>query len=340
MRKFLCGVANAFAYDTNDNLIFSSKTMLTDSIDITTDKQEIRSGQGNQLQTIYYHTSGMNISLEEQQFNLSMIAKALGSSVVTGANIWKEETVTLTGSAGSVTGTPIATSSGTIYGWAELSDGSTERFTFSTKSFTLVGQSTGDVVVRYYEADADARQVKVNANIIPSVARIVLDAQLFSGESTTTSTLIGKVLVEIPKAQLDGGVALELSTTGVSKTPLKAVALSSIISGSSAYATITEVVNSANWYDSVTMLAIQDDTIALTHPDTENLVVWAIPNNGDAPFIAPVADLDFTSGTVGTCTVGLHTGLITTVAAGTSVITCVITSKNTVGTTANVTVSV
>ena len=339
MKKFLCGVAKAYAYDTNDNLIFSSKTMLTDSIDITTDKQEIRAGQGNQLQTVYFHTSAMNIALEEQQFNLSMIAKALGSSVVTGANIWKEETVTLTGGAGSVLGTPIATSSGTIYGWAELSDGSTERFTFSTKAFTLVGQSTGDVIVRYYEADADARTVNVSANIIPSVMRIVLDAQLFSGESTTTSTLIGKVLVEIPKAQLDGSVSLELSSTGVSKTPLKAMALSSVVSGASIYATITESIDSSNWYDSVTMLAIQDDTVALTHPDTETLVVWAIPSNGDAPFIAPVADLSFTSGTVGTCTVGLHTGLITTVAAGTSVITCVITSKNTVGTTANVTVS-
>jgi len=336
MKKFICGVANCFGYDSNDNLLFSSKTMLTDSIDITTDKQEIRAGYSNQLQLVYFHTSAMNISLEESQFNLSMISKALGSSITTGASVWTEETCTLTAGAGSVTGTPIATSSGNIYGWAELSDGTTERFTFSTKAFTLTGQSTGDVVVRYYETDASARTMEINANIIPSVVRIVLDAQLFSGDSTASSSLIGKVLVEVPNAQLDGAVSLELSSSGVSKTPLKASALAD---STGVYATITEVVDSANWYDNVFMICVEDDTPALTHPATSTLVVWAIPNNGDAPFIAPVASLTFSSGTTGTATIGANTGIITTAANGTTVLSVYITDKNTVTTTATLNVS-
>jgi len=344
-KKFVCGVGRTFNYDSNDNLLWVGKTLLNNSIEISTGSQNINAGQGNALQMVYYHTGQLSLTQEEQQFNLSMIAKTLGSSIVTGANVWEEETVAITASAGTILGTPIATSSGTIYGWAELSNGTTERFTFSGSDFTLVGQSSGDVCVRYYKADSAARQVTVNANIIPSIVRTVVEAQMFSGDpnNVSTSTLIGKVLVEVPRLQLDGTATLNLTTTGVSSTPIKGMALASTVVGCSSsgvYATITEVLDSANWYDNVNILAIQDDTIVISAASpSATVVVWAVPTNGDAAFIAPVADLSFSSGTVGTCTIGLHTGIITRVAAGSSVITVVITDKNTVGTTATVTSS-
>ena len=344
-KKFLAGVGRTFNYDSNDNLLWVGKTLLNSSIEISTGSQNVNAGPGNSLQMIYYHTGQLSLTQEESQFNLSMISKTIGSSIVTGANVWEEENVTLTAGAGSVLGTPIATSSGTIYGWAELSDGTTERFTFSTKDFTLVGQSSGTVCVRYYKADSAARQVTVNANIIPAIVRTVVEAQMFSGDPSNvgTSTLVGKVLVEVPRLQLDGTATLNLTTTGVSSTPIKGMALASTVAGCSSagvYATITEVLDSANWYDNVNILAIQDDTIAISAGSpSATVVVWAVPTNGDAAFIAPVADLSFTSGTVGTCTIGLHTGIITRVAAGSSVITVVITDKNTVGTTATVTSS-
>jgi len=46
MKKFLAGVANVFAYDQSDNLLFSSKTLLDSSIDIQTSNTEVRGGQG------------------------------------------------------------------------------------------------------------------------------------------------------------------------------------------------------------------------------------------------------------------------------------------------------
>jgi len=344
-KKFICGVGKTFNYDANDNLLWTGKTLIKSAIEISTGSQKITAGQGNVLQMVYYHTGELTLTQEEQQFNLTMIAKSIGSSIVTGANVYAEETVSITSNAGTVVGTPIAPSAlGTIFGWAELSDGTTERFTFTGSGFTLVGQASGNVCVRYYNTNSAARQITVNSNIIPSVVRTVIEAQMFTGDPNTvsTSTLVGKVLVEVPRLQLDGTAKLDLGTTGVSSTPIKGMALSTPVAGCSSsgiYATITEVLDNANWYDHVTMLAIADDTVSMTHPSTKTLQVWAVPTNGDAPFIAPVADLSFTSGTTATCTAGLHTGLITTVATGTSVITVVITAKNTVTTTATVTVS-
>lgn len=338
-------VGKTFNYDANDNLLWTGKTLINSAIEISTGSQPINAGQGNALQMIYYHTGALALTQEEQQFNLTMLAKTLGSSIVTGASVWEEESVVLTASAGTVTaGTPIATSTGTIYGWAELSDGSTERFTFSGSGFTLTGQSSGTVCVRYYVSDSAARQVTVNANIIPSVVRTVVEAQMFTGDpnNVSTSTLVGTVQVEVPRLQLDGSATITLSSTGVSSTPIKGNALASAVAGCSSsgvYATITEVLDSANWYDNINIIAIADDTIAMSHPSTTTLQVWAVPTNGDAPFIAPNADLSFTSGTTATCTAGLHTGLITTVASGTSTITVTITSKSSIATTATVTVS-
>lgn len=344
-KKFICGVGKTYNFDANDNLLWTGKTLINSAIEVTTGNEEIRAGQGNALQMVYYHTGALSLTQEEQQFNLTMLAKTLGSSIVTGASVWEEEAVTLTAGAGTVTGgTPIATSSGTIYGWAELEDGTTERFTFSGSNFNLVGQSTGVVCVRYYVTNSAARQITVNANIIPSVVRTVVEAQMFTGDpnNVSTSTLVGTVQIEVPRLQLDGSATITLASTGVASTPIKGNALASAVAGCSSsgvYATITEVLDSANWYDNISMICIADDTIAMSHPSTTTLQVWAVPTNGDAPFIAPNSDLSFTSGTTGTCTAGLHTGLITTVASGTSVITVTITSKSSVATTATVTVS-
>jgi hypothetical protein len=93
------------------------------------------------------------------------------------------------------------------------------------------------------------------------------------------------------------------------------------------YAHIIEILDGANWYDNVIGLSIEDGNFTLTASDTtKQLVVYAIRSNGDAPFIAPNADLDFTSATPATASAGLHTGLITRVAAGTTYITAVITA--------------
>lgn len=344
-KKFVCGVGKTYNYDANDNLLWVGKTLINSAIEISAGSQNINAGQGNALQMIYYHTGQLSLTQEEQQFNLTMIAKTLGSTIVTGANVWEEESVTIVANAGNVTkGAPVATSAGEMYGWAELEDGSSERFTFTGSNFTLIGQASGVVCVRYFKMNASARQITVNSNIIPSVVRTVVEAQMFSGDPSaiSASSLVGKVLVEVPRLQLDGTANLNLSTTGVSSTPIKGMALASKVAGCSSsgvYATITEVVDSANWYDNIKIIAVADDTPSVLVGETTTLQVWAVPTNGDAPFIPPVADLTFVSGTPANATVGLNTGVITGVLAGESVITVTITDKNTVSTQATVTVS-
>ena len=348
-KKFLVGVGNVYAYNkATSDLLFTSKAMLDTSIEVSTDSTNINGGQGNPLQFIYFHTPEMSLTLTDTQFNLEMIAANVGSTIVTGDDVWTEETVTLGGGgAGSVTGTPIVTpdETSTIYGWVTQSDGTTTRVTFTGQGFTLAGGTSGeDVCVRFYETDSAARSVTINANFIPSSVRLVIDAQLASGDSSdiSGSSIIGKVQFEIDTAQLSGSQSIEMSSSGVSTTPLTAMALASSAvggcTGSGVYGAIKEIINSANWYDNVQFLAVANDPVELTHPDTEQLIVWAIPSTGASFQVPDLTSLTFVSGTPAVATVSVGS-LVTSVSAGSSLISIEVTAKTSVATTANVVIS-
>jgi hypothetical protein len=351
MKKFLVGVGNLFAYDNNENLLFQSKTMSTSGIDISTSNTEIRGGQGHQLQYVYYYGGALTLTLTDTQFNLAMIAANVGSSITTDNDIWYEETITLgSGGNGTVTYTPLVTPDGssTIYGWVTYASGATEKVSFSTKDFTTSLGSENDIVcVRYYRNDAAARQIQINSNFIPSIARVVVDTQLASSTTDISgATIVGSVQVEIPSAQFTGAQAIDMSSDGVSTTPLEIMALayqssaSGACSASSYYATITEIINNANWYDNIVRLAVSDaDIDLLTTDDPYTIVVWAIPETGSAFIVPTVADLSFTSEDAAVATVALHTGIVTVVGAGTTGISIYVTDKASVTGSAIVTVT-
>lgn len=345
-KKFLTSVADVYGYDESDNLLFYSKTLLNSNLEVTLASSEVRGGRGNQLLFTYFHTGAMNITLEETQFNLAMLGNTVGQSVDTGSNIYTEETVTLgSGGTGTVTGTPLALpSSGALYGWVTLLDGTIERVTFTGSAFTAAGGASGDVVcVRYYALDAAARSVNIPANAIPKIVKLVMEAQLNSSDTSTNK--VGIVQIIVPRFSLSGAFTLSLASDGVSNTPLSGMAFAyndaetASCTSAPVYAKVIEILDNANWYDDVVGLAIEGGDFSLaTTLGTKTLVVYAVKNNGDAPFVVDNADLSFTSVTTAKATAGLHTGLITGVAAGTSLINVVITAKTSIEASCTVTV--
>lgn len=345
MKKFLCGVADAYFYSTAEELLFQAKTVLDDSMEINVNSTEISAAKGDVLQFVYFHGGRINATLTDVQFSMDMIAANVGQDIGTSTGMWFEEEITLTGGgAGTVTNTPIVTPDGdtTIYGWVTQEDGTVTKVAFSTKDFNLPGGTSGEVVcVRYYITDTAARYIEIPANIIPKIGRLVLDAQLFSSNSgdANGATLIGRVQVEIPRFQLSGTQSLSMTSSGVSNTPLKGMALAyneAGCNGSGTYAKITEKIDSSFWYSNCFALSLEDDTIAISSGSpTYQTVTYAIPRIGKA-FIPPTADLTYTSSNTGIFTVNAS-GLITRVGAGSATLTIVITNKNTVTTTATIT---
>jgi len=332
-KKFLTSVADVYAYDEDDNLLFQGKTLLDSSIETSLSNSEIRGGRGNQLQGIYYHTATMNVNITDAQWNLDFLANTVGDSIATGNNVYAEETVTLgVAGAGTVTGTPLAIQGAVLYGWIKH-DGVDviERVTFTGQAFTSsVGAENDIVCIRFYELNSAARSVNINANVIPANVRLVLEAQLNSSDASTN--VIGSIQIIVPKASLSGSFTISMTPDGVASTPISAMALASEALATGAcsdvpvYAKIIEIITNANWYDNVVALAIEGGDFSLASGESKLLVVYAVPSTG-APFIPPVADLTFASDSPADATVSVA-GLVEWVqAAGTPVIKASITAN-------------
>lgn len=211
-RKFLTSVGDAYFYDTNDVLLFSSKTLLNSDMEVTLASSEVRGGRGNQLLYRYFHTGALNITLNDTQFNLNMLGSTVGSDVATGNNVFTEETITLgAAGTGTVLGTPLAIQGTALYGWVTQIDQTIERVTFSGSTFATSSGSSGDVVcVRYYAADAASRSITIPANVIPKIGKLIIEAQLNSSDETTNK--IGVVQIDIPKFSLSGSFTLTMAS--------------------------------------------------------------------------------------------------------------------------------
>lgn len=346
-KKFLSSVGDAYLYDlTTGTEIFRGKTLIDTSIEVSSGSTDVRGGKGNPLLYSYFHSGEMSVNITEAQFNLTFLGSMVGSDVGVGTNVFQEETITLGASGtGTITGTPLALPGITpIYGWVKHVDGTVEKVTFSTKTFAESTGTSGDVVcVRFYAASSAAQYINVNANMLPKIGRLVIDAQLNS--SDVSSNRIGSCQIEIPKAQLQPSFTLSLTADGVANTPLTARALqdenltSAACSPVPVLAKITEILDSANWWDSVIALAIVGGDFALaTTLGTRQIQVYALRADGTAAFNVPdYSDLTFSSATTGVATIS-NAGLVTGIIAGTSLLKATITSANTIEASCTVTV--
>lgn len=344
---FIGGVANITMFK-GDQVFATGKSLMTSSIKLGVTAAEVRGGQGAALRGKYFHTSKFDLTIEDCLFKLEYIAANIGSDIVIGGDVLTKEQVTLGLALAGTTGNTAVDfgGEGTI-GWVSLpGTDNWQKITINGTNFTSpIGTVGQPICVMYKSNNASARELSVSSNIIPDTLRIIMEAQLFEGGSQDISargaTKIGSVFIEIPRFILDGAMQIDMTSTGVAKTPLNGSAMtmdSTTCDGDGTYGTITEVRVGSNWYDDVNSLAIADSEIALsTTHTTETLSIYAV-HATSAPSIPSYADLTFTSSAPATCTVSAN-GTITRVAAGTAQISVAITAKPDVIAVAEVTVS-
>ena len=330
-KRFLVSVGDVVAMQGN-NIVFKSKTMADTGFSVETSNTEIRGGVSNPLQAVYYHSGALNITLTETQFSLPYIALNSGGAITNGGDIWTNETVTLVGESGTITGSAVAIDGEVPAVWVE-SNGVNYTLPLTGKQFSVNGTGIAQnstICVSYLVNQNAAQTVTIPANIIPDRVRLYIIANLYGDVSG--AGFIGKVQIEIPVAQLSGAQEITMTADGYSNTPLTAMALaytdSNAIGCSQGqyYAKITEYLNDAKWYDGVTALAIQGGDFTLNGAGSQlTLRVYAVRGNNS--FLCDNNNLTFTSGTQATATVGQNTGIVQAVANGTSLIKAVITGN-------------
>ena len=324
MKKFLVGVGNVAAMQ-NGQIIAYSKTMLNTGFEVSTSNTEIRGGQGNQLQYVYYHTGALNLTLEDTQWQLPWLMLNTGASLSVGGNFWEKETMIFDGTGYVMPSkTPVAIEGTTVYGYVNYKgmiypvpyvEGN--GFDYSSMSYT-----EGDAAcLGYFISDISGETITIPANIIPDTVHLFIMAKLAS--DSAGQGIIGDAIVEVPLAQLTGSQTISMTADGYSSTPLSATALAYTsedggCANGAYYAKISERISGVNPLDGITALAIAGGDFSIPSGSSATLQVYAVKNGRS--FLADNSALTFTSDTGAVATVGEHTGVVTAVSTGTSVV--------------------
>lgn len=348
----LAGTMDWNFYDANQNLILTAKSLTDSGINTTVSKDPIRAGKGHKLLSNYFYETGLTLSLTSATFSMEYLAMKFGSDITMGADVQTRETlVTTVTDTITVSKTPVAFPNTTaIVGAYKLSSSTTDiwtKITFTGSSATVSGLPIGsEVCVVYFAEDLSARQLKVPTNIIPDTMYVVGNADEFkatsAGTVNTSSSKIGELEVIVPRFQLDPNTDLALTSSGHATTTIGGEALANEAIGCNAegfYAILNETTVGASAFDTCTGIAVIDGDIDMTTTGgTQTIKVLGVYNNA-TPTLIDNSLLTFTSLTTATCTVGAHTGIITPVGAGTSIIEISVTGTPALSTTALVTVT-
>lgn len=320
--KYLIGVFNAYGY-INGQLVMRGEALVQSGMELTSSNTEIRSGWGNGLDKIFYHTSGLSVSVESAAWDLLALELATGAVSASGSNRWMKEALTVAaGGTVTPTKTPIAVGGGATAYANVVYEGRKYNCAFNgtTIDVSTTGASTGSTVcVGYIYSESTDVNITIPANFAPKTLHLFLQGQLASNKEGTG--IVGTTDVEIPLAQAQGQMSLSLTADGYSTVPLAFNALKYEEGCEGAkYAIISEHLTDEVWYNGAQLAVADANNFTLaTTTGKRTLQVYCIKEGRS--YLLNNADLTFTSGTVAKATVGEHTGVVTGVASGTSVIT-------------------
>ena len=342
---FIGGTSTGTAYK-GDSRWATFRSITEQTIDLTNQVEEVL-GQKGTLIGRFYHTSRMAVTLTEQVFDLKYVQANVGSAIKIGTSAQTTESVKLQdGGAGSVTDTPVPFEQFGTIGWAtDPKTGEEQKVTFNQKNFTFVGGEEGqEVCVTYTKEYANGEEIDIPAQFVPETLHLVLTGDLYAAYGTSfdveQSTVVGKVIIDIPQYVLDGNQTITMTNTGVSNSPLNGSAkanLDATCEGNMVYATIKVILNSANWYDNIERLAlIPAGSVTLEKNEKVQIDTWAVAQ-GYQPYHA-VDGLAYATSKESFVTVS-PTGEISAVNEGTSEITVSIKNKPSVKASITVTVT-
>ena len=162
---------------------------------------------------------------------MEYVAAQVGSSIVHAGDVFKTETLKVTGNTLTLSSPAVpVVSGGEAYAWIKPADGTGDqvRVEVTDVDSKIVSDNAIKSGVKYcvmykYTNDA-AKQITVNAQFIPAVLHAVLTVALYYGDACNVeaATKAGEVTIDIPRLQLNGTLDLAMSATGASQTSLGA----------------------------------------------------------------------------------------------------------------------
>lgn len=323
------GTAEGFI---NGQRVLNSKTLLNSSISLSTNPTEIRGGENNALIGTLYFDPSMSMTLDDATFSLEYLALKTGSTISAGSTDWATEQITITrANEITVTGTPVPFGNLGKIGFYRVigGDGEEKQIVFDGQVASASGLEVGDkVCVKYNKTMANAREIKIASNFVPSELYLLVHAPLFlaSQSNTANSQKVGEIAIEIPRFLVNPSGDLNLTSNGVATVPLSGSAQKTdnditSCDSTSYYGKIKEIIWNKDILDDATNIVVADSDIELDSADseTETLRVMALFDGMTMPKQLDNSELTFASSSQAIATV--VDGVVTAVSNGTATIT-------------------
>lgn len=252
-KYYIGGVANvsAFKSDADGNLVhfFDAKTLTDSSINVSVSSEEIRGGEGAQLLGKFFHTTVFNLSLTDALFDLNYIATQVGSEVDAGDTSIVRKYNLNDGYIIVKNGIPSlpfdSMYEATYIAWDDENNQYTLKQDITDKTKYQVVNAPASLRCVNVLVTQSGLQVKVKSMYTPGVMSLKMEAKLFSGDACKASDgkAVGKVVIDIPKFQLDGAIDLAMAMTSPATFAMNGSALANGCGcdGDMWYAKITNV---------------------------------------------------------------------------------------------------
>lgn len=315
-KTFLVSTAD-FAYYVGGVLACTGNTNLNTSIEVSMQEQNVNAGKGNKLIYSFKYGRELSATLEAADWKLEYIAANVGSKITEGfTDVYKMgECVTLTSGIGVLGTVPVGDVA------IELPSGDiitvkTEGTSVDLTAYGLENES----VKATYKFNRTAKTVTIDADSIPCVGELVLDAD----KHNNNLGKVGTVQIIIPSYQLSGNFSISFTPDGVTSTNLDGKALAvegdTCADGSAVYAYVKEFDETATAMQ-VIEIAATPATINLNTTDNTTATISVVGLKGAmyAPIKLDNADCQFVSDNAGVTVDG--DGKVTAVNAGNAKIT-------------------
>jgi hypothetical protein len=214
----LVSVGNVLIINKDTNTaMYQGKANITSAFDIKMSAADARGGVNNPLLYSYYHTREVNLKVEVQTMDETILAMNVGSSVNSGAyNVLWTECIQLSSGSGVLTYTPVGNVD------VFLQNGNIQNVTPSSKNIYVAAGANTAVTV-YYTTSKTITQVTVGSTTPPSNVECYLTAEI--REKGSGNAVYKYLQIHIPAFQLTGSFNLAMAANGVSKQMMEGRAL-------------------------------------------------------------------------------------------------------------------
>lgn len=293
---FLANVGKALIFKGND-FIGVGDTLTENTFSFSASPNEVRGGKSNPLLGRWFSDSTLNVTLTNATFKLEYLAWTLGTTIEQGGTgIYESQGAgekVVTAGQIELSKTP-ATFNGVMIGWYKKPADSGWTIGAITKTgdkyyMTISGAQVNDVYcIKYPYMDENARMMPIPADFNPDEIHVVIINDLYNADinATSSASIIGRLITDIPRLGLDPSQDLTLNATSSAPTQLSGTAFR-YTSGTgceteATYGSMTEQIYGAKWQDNVIALAVENAEMELEAQGKETAIVRVVYGNGTA----------------------------------------------------------